>query len=232
VLFFRKKNAVTAEQPAPAMSGERPYGAYEVLGGLQWYRDFSRRQSKAVIVLAVLLSCSMGFNAYLVLTPVMPRYFASTPDGQITELVPLDKPLLSQAGLLNWVSETVTATLSLDFLHWRDKLTQVRSNYTSAAFQSLIASLKESGVIDLIENKRLSVNAVVTQAPVITASGPGEGGVMTWKIEVPLLTSYESSKGVESTQKLLAMVIARREITTIAPRGIAIQQIVLKRDAR
>ena len=45
------------------------------------------------------------------------------------------------------------------------------------------------------------------------------------------LSRYESSQGVESTQKLLATVLVCRASTAKTPRGVVIQQVVLKRDA-
>lgn len=82
----------------------------------------------------------------------------------------------------------------------------------------------------MIQDKRLSVSAVVTRAPVIIASGLIEGRA-TWKIEFPIVISYESSQGVESTQKLMATVLVRRAATVTTPRGVVIQQVVLKRDS-
>ena len=81
----------------------------------------------------------------------------------------------------------------------------------------------------MIQEKRLSVSAVVTRAPVIIASGLIEGRA-TWKVEFPIVISYESSQGVESTQKLMATVLVRRAATVTTPRGVVIQQVVLKRD--
>ena len=81
----------------------------------------------------------------------------------------------------------------------------------------------------MIQEKRLSVSAVVTKAPVIIASGLIEGRA-TWKVEFPIVISYESSQGVESTQKLMATVLVRRAATVTTPRGVVIQQVVLKRD--
>ena len=80
----------------------------------------------------------------------------------------------------------------------------------------------------MIREKRLSVSAVVTRAPVISASGL-VGGRATWKVEFPLVVSYESSQGVESTQRLMATVLVARASTLTTPRGVVIQQVVLKR---
>ena len=82
----------------------------------------------------------------------------------------------------------------------------------------------------MIRDKRLSASAVATRAPVILASGL-EAGMPSLPVEFPLIVSYESSQGVESTQKLLATVLVCRASTARTPRGVVIQQVVLKRES-
>ena len=144
--------------------------------------------------------------------------------------LPGDQPLLTQEGLLTWASNAITGAMSLNFLEWREKLESIRPHFEDEAFKSFLASLKSSGILEMIQEKRLSASAVATRAPVIIASGL-VGGRATWKIEFPLIVSYESSQGVESTQKLLATVLVCRASTAKTPRGVVIQQVVLKRDS-
>ena len=82
----------------------------------------------------------------------------------------------------------------------------------------------------MIQEKRLSASAIVTKAPVIIASGV-IGDIATWRVEFPIIVSYESSQGVESTQHLMATVLVRRADTVKSPRGVVIQQIVLNRES-
>ena len=151
-------------------------------------------------------------------------------DLRLAPLIPLDRPVLTQQGLLNWVSETITSSMSLDFLEWRKKLDNMRDNFDDAAYKSFLDSLQSSGILEMIKEKRLSASAIVTEAPVIIASGV-VSGIATWRIEFPIIVSYESSQGVESTQHLLATVLVRRASTAKTPRGVVIQQVVLKRES-
>ena len=157
---------------------------------------------KLAVGLVLVLIVSIAVIALLIAKQPTPRYFAATPDLRLAPLIPLDKPVLTQQGLLNWVTETISNAVSLDFLEWREKLSKTRENFEETAYKSFLASLKSSGILDMIQEKRLSVSAVVTRAPVITASGL-VGGTATWKVEFPLIVSYESSQGVESTQRLM-----------------------------
>ncbi len=219
--IFKKQKDAT-EPPAP--------DAATVIGGLDWYRTQFRRSMKLALALTVALSISLIVAAILLLNQPKPRYFAATPDLRLAPMVPLDQPLLTQDGLLTWASNAITGAMSLNFLEWREKLESIRPHFEDEAFKSFLASLQSSGILDMIRDKRLSASAVATRAPVIIASGL-VGGKATWRIEFPLIVSYESSQGVESTQKLLATVLVCRASTARTPRGVVIQQVVLKRES-
>jgi intracellular multiplication protein IcmL len=231
--LFKKKPIPETPEAARAETRETHPPAYDgkaIIGGINWYRSQYQRGMKLALTLVLALLAAVAVIAFLVTTRPTPRYFAATPDLRLAPLVPLDKPVLTQQGLLNWVSETITNAVSLDFLEWRDKLSRVREHFEDEAFKSFLASLQSSGILDMIKDKRLSVSAVVTRAPVIIASGLINGKA-TWKIEFPLVVSYESSQGVESTQRLMATVLVCRAATVTTPRGVVIQQVVLKRDS-
>ena len=233
-IFKKQKDAPKSQEQAQSMkevhaSSPAPDAA-AVIGGLNWYRTQFRRAMKLALALTVALCASLGVAAILLLNQPKPQYFAATPDLRLAPMVPLDQPLLTQNGLLTWVSDTITGAMSLNFLEWREKLESIRPHFDDAAYKSFLASLQSSGVLDMIRDKRLSASAVATRAPVIIASGLVSGKA-TWKVEFPLIVSYESSQGVESTQKLLATVLVCRASTAKTPRGVVIQQVVLKRDA-
>ena len=233
-IFKKQKDAPESQEQAQSVreahaSSPAPDAA-TVIRGLNWYRAQFRRAMKLALALTVALCASLGFATILLLNQPKPQYFAATPDLRLAPMVPLDQPLLTQSGLLTWVSDTITGAMSLNFLEWREKLESIRPHFDDAAYKSFLASLQSSGILDMIRDKRLSASAVATRAPVIIASGL-VGGKATWKVEFPLIVSYESSQGVENTQKLLATVLVRRASTAKTPRGVVIQQVVLKRDA-
>ncbi len=237
-LFKKKRNVPLpepqAETPSKSMtevhaSPPAPDAA-AVIGGLDWYRTQFHRSMKVSLCLVAALCLSLGVSALLLLNQPKPRYFAATPDLRLAPMVPLDQPLLTQEGLLTWASNAITGAMSLNFLEWREKLESIRPHFEDEAFKSFLASLQSSGILDMIRDKRLSASAVATRAPVIIASGL-VGGKATWRIEFPLIVSYESSQGVESTQKLLATVLVCRASTARTPRGVVIQQVVLKRES-
>jgi intracellular multiplication protein IcmL len=181
---------------------------------------------KVSFILSILLAVSMTGNIIQACNKTPPKYFASTPDLRLVELTPLDKPTLSQGGLLNWAAGAVTDTLSLDFLDWRKDLMSVKQNYFQDAFDGVITSLKSSGILTLVKDKRLNIQTLIESAPVITAEGLMRG-VVSWKIEFPILLSYESSRGVEKTQHLIVSMLVQRVSTLEHPRGVKIKQLNL-----
>ncbi len=180
----------------------------------------------ATVIALVALIISVGINGALLSFRPGPVYFMTTPDGRLVQLTPLDRPVMSQAAMLNWVSGTVAQTLSVDFLNYRSQLMAVQDNYTDAAYNQLISSLIKSGNLGMIKSQRLSVSATVAQAPVVIAHGD-IGKTEAWKIQFPVTVSYESSGGVGNTQSLLATALVERVPQTQFPRGLAIAQLVL-----
>ncbi len=230
LLFGKKRPPAQAEKKEGGSEiPNQTYDARNVLGGVAWYRERYNQAMKGVTFLGIALIISLGLNGILFFAQPKPKYFASSNDGKIIELIPLDRPSLTQAGLLNWTSEVITDLLSLNFLHWKGQLTESRKYFEAKAFKSVIKSMQANGIIASIEEKRLNVSATISKAPVIVASGVVQGRA-TWKIEVPIVVSYESSRGVEITQKLLATVLVHRTNTAVQPRGVEIKQLILARD--
>ncbi|MDR1052157.1 MAG: DotI/IcmL/TraM family protein, partial [Deltaproteobacteria bacterium] len=177
-------------------------------------------------VLALLLS--LGLNVYFVSTGEEPRYFGFTRDLRLIEMPPLSEPVADSHSISNWLADVVTKSLSLNFLRWRQTLTEVRPEFDPAGFESFVKALEAGGQIKKIEEERLSLSCVVGGAPVVTGSRT-RNGVMTWSVEMPLVLSYESSTGVVASQKLLAEIAVQRTRTTVNPRGVVIRQLVLNK---
>jgi len=191
-----------------------------------WYRDQYKRAMVVVAMLSLALIVSVTTNVVVYFAKPRPVYFAATTDLRLAKMTPLGKPLISQGALLNWTAETVTETLSIDFLHWRKQLMRVRPRYSPDAFKQLIASLKSSGNLGMILSQRLSVTSTIAQAPVIIGRGSVEGRLV-WKIEFPVLVSYESSAAVKNKQELVATVLVERVSSLEKVQGIHVKQLLL-----
>lgn len=214
------------EEKTSRLAASTHQGMRIVRESMEWYRDRYRQMTRILVgssIGNVLLIVLVGI---LLITEKEPRYYAVTPDLRIQEMAALSEPHIPNAGLSNWVAQTVVSTLSLNFRNWQDQLGQVRAAYDPEAFKSLLVAMRSNGILNLIEEKRLVCSAVVQDAPVIHASGMQRGSYM-WRLKMPVLVSYESSRGIEYRQNLVADILVQRVSTLEYPVGINIRQIIL-----
>ncbi|MDR2387557.1 MAG: DotI/IcmL family type IV secretion protein, partial [Deltaproteobacteria bacterium] len=204
----------------------QPHGAEVVIESRDWYLGQNRRLFKILLFICPIILLSLALNAWQVVFKPEPRYFAVTQDLRIMDMPPLSEPVIESRALGNWTGDVVVRALSLNFLTWRQSLSDLRGEFDPKGFESFLESLKNGGHLDKIEKERLSLSTLISGAPVITGSGL-RGGVMTWKLEMPLVLSYESSAGVVASQKLLAEVVVQRTKPSLNPKGVVIRQIVL-----
>lgn len=203
------------------------HGAGLVMESRGWYRDKFRQVVTICLFLSGVLVLSFMTNIVLAISKPDPVYFALSDNLRIKQLTPLDQPSISQSALFNWTVRTITKTFSLDFVHWRKQLMEVKPEYTDDCFKQLIGSLQNAGNLQMIKDRRLVLSAVVKNAPSITAKGVVDGR-MVWKMEFPISFSYESSERVVASQDLICSVMVRRVSSLDHPRGIRLAQIVLK----
>lgn len=190
-----------------------------------FYQTAYFRVTGIMVGVVVALILSIGFNIFLVMSKPKPVYFASTPDLRLAPMTPLSRPIMSQAALLDWSVETVAETLSLDFRNYQKQLTNVRDRYTGKAFKDLLDSLKASGNLRMVIDKRLSATCIATSAPIIEKAGE-LNGVYTWKLSFPMVISYEDSHGIQNEQPVKLLLTVERADTAITPKGILVKQIV------
>jgi intracellular multiplication protein IcmL len=218
-----------AETSSSAEDGdEGPHGAELVIESRDWYLGQNLRLFRVLFFLCPILLISLGIDAWQTVFRPEPKYFAVTGDLRVMEMPPLSEPAIENRSLGNWAGDVVVRAMSINFLTWRQSLSDLRTEFTDEGYESFLESLKSGGHLEKIIKERLSLSCLVSGAPVITASGNREG-VMTWKLEMPLVVSYESSDGVVATQKLLAEVVVQRTLPNLNPKGVVIKQIILSK---
>lgn len=204
----------------------RPDGSAWVAQQLRWFRRLAHLGCGTAFI-SICLNVVLGLAVLGLWGRIPPpRYFAVTPHLRIMRIDGRKEPVLRDGAIRSWMARAVTQTLNLDFVHWRHQLSSVRGDYTHKAFVSMIESLQKSGDLDYIRKKRLSVSATPTRAPIIAATGH-IGSVKEWKVQMPILLSFESSQGVVNTQHWIASVLIKQVSTLKYPNSIAIAQIVL-----
>ena len=200
---------------------------HPVMVRANFYRDNVRRLMAFCILLVFVIAGLMAWVVWERIHKPPVRYFATANNGQLTVLTPLNQPNLTSQSLLDWVIEAATTAYNFNFSNYDRALKDIKVYFTDAGYQHFMDSLAKSGTIETVRAKQLMVSAISTGTPVILQEGPTPDGIYAWKIQLPMLITYQSSSETRKQNVILTMIIARRP-TLESPKGIGIASIELR----
>jgi intracellular multiplication protein IcmL len=191
-----------------------------------WYEAQNNKLFKILSIMqwtSIFLVLLIIFQA---VTRPEPRYYGVTTELKVVEMIPMKEPSFTPKNIGSWTADVVTRALSLDFLYLREKLTDVQNDFSEIGFESYVKSLEQNGHIKKIETEKLNLSCALTGPPVVTNT-KGIGREKTWRVEMPVLVSYQTSQGVVANQSLVAEVTVQKADASKKPRGVEISQLVL-----
>jgi intracellular multiplication protein IcmL len=192
----------------------------------QFYRDSYRR-----VLMALLMSLMINFGLgslliYMVTHPPAPKYFATSINGRITPLTPLGEPNQSDSAVLQWANTAAIATFTYNFVNYRQELQAASEFFTPDGWRDFLDALKSTNNLEAVKAKKLIVSAVATRAPIVLQKGI-LGGRYSWRVQMPILVTYQSASEFSQERDMVTMLITR--ISTLnSPRGIGIAQFVVE----
>lgn len=192
----------------------------------RFYRD-SYRRVQFLLLLSVLINVGLGgVLVYMIENPPQPRYFATSVNGRITPLYPLNKPNQSDSSVLQWANQAAIASYTYNYVNYREELQAASEFFTPRGWQQFLLALRDSNNLKAVVAKKLLVSAVATKAPIILRKGY-VGGRYAWRISMPILVTYQSASEFSQQRSIVTMLITR--ISTLnSPRGIGIEQFVVQ----
>jgi intracellular multiplication protein IcmL len=189
-----------------------------------WQRDVSHKALTIAIASVLVAGGALATAVTAVALKPDPAYFAVDEGGRIVPIIPVSNPLASSSSVSNWAATAVTETLSIDFLKYRDQLSKVADFYTPEGFDEYLKGLQDSGNLTSIQQNKYVVQAVVDGAPRIIGEGVLNGRY-SYKISMPLLVSYQSSKE-QANQRIEGILLVVRVPQERSRSGLAIHQFV------
>ena len=172
----------------------------------------------ATLVLGVAVAC-------LATSRPEPRYFATTTQGQLLPLVPLDKPHQSAAEVTNFAVKAVTTSLTYDFANYRADFNNALQFFTKpVGWNEFVDAVHKSQMLELVQAKRLNTTAVANNA-VIVREGINARGVYEWVVQMPIRVTYQSASEVTGQNFLLTVNIERLQ-TYESPYAMAISRFI------
>lgn len=182
-----------------------------------------RRSFVVQAVMALAITGLVADRIWIGHHPPIPRFFYTDGKGTPYEIQPLDMPVMSDADLLTWSVNSVVAAYSVNFQEYRDQLSRAAAHFTIRGWNGFGEAFIKTGNFEAIKKARLLVTAQPEQAATIK-NREVIGGVLTYKIELPLVVTYRNENS-ESTQHLMVTMLVVRQVETAHPEGVAIDQI-------
>lgn len=189
----------------------------------EYYRDGFRKLILVLIAALAALIASVGALYYQVTHPPEPRYFATSPNGMIVPVHPLNQKVFSNAEILEWSTEVVMRSFSYDFVNYRTQLQDVAKNFTGLGWRRFRDALDKSRELETIISQRAVMSAIPGGAPIILNQGVNQGSY-AWMIKVPVVLRIQGPIGI--TQPMVVTIQVNRVSLENNPKGIAISQFV------
>ena len=189
----------------------------------EFYRDGFRNLIKiAILEGLVIVGLILTLLVYIQTSQPQDRYFATTADGRIMQMTPLDQPNMDAPALLSWVASAASDVMTFNYTDYQRRLQQSSKHFTKVGWETFASALQRSRIIDSVTAQNQMVSAQPKTAPVLIQEGP-LGGKYRWVVSMPLIVNY---KGVTASRQdtLQLSLVIERVAALENPNGVGIAQ--------
>lgn len=179
---------------------------------------------RAILGTFIFLFISISINLYFFFEGVNPKIISLTPDMRVIDIATLDKPIVSNAGLLSWYQQAITDTFTFSFSDWKKRLTDVREKYSESAFTGVANGLRDK--IQKMEAERSTAIVKVVESPRLLDKMV-VNGIMTWIVEAKIDIITEGLKE-RKTHRIISKAYIVRADPSETKNGIKIDKIILQ----
>ncbi len=191
-----------------------------------FYKDNYRRVTSVLFISVLINIILAAIIFFLIANPPKPKYFATSINGSVTPLTPIEQPNQSDSAVLQWANQAAISAFTYNFVNYREELQAASGFFTPGGWREFLRALNDSNNLQAVTEKRLVVSAVATRAPTILEKGV-LNGAYSWRIQMPVLVTYQSASEF-SQQNNVVTILIQRISTLNSPRGIGISQFVVE----
>ncbi len=197
-----------------------------VLSRNSFYRDGYRLLLRVSLVQTIAIMILIGgLIAMWLSSKVEHVFFATTADGRIINVVPLNQPYITDGTLVAWVADTSKRVLSLSFHDYRQRLQDVAFNFTPKGWESFTKALKDARILELIEDRRMVSELTIEAAPEIIKKGE-LNGTYYWVMQMPVTLAFKGENSPQSIRGMLRLTVSR--VSTLQhPKGVGVEQFLI-----
>jgi intracellular multiplication protein IcmL len=188
-----------------------------------------KNHQKLGLIKTIYLSVGLNFIVIFALFYVfthraVPDYYSTSANGKYQLITGIDMPNTSDSAVLEWASLVAISCYTYDFVNYKDQLDKLSIYFTDNGWSGFSTELNSSNVLDVVVGKKLIVNSVITKPPIILQKGWLNGNY-AWRVQIPLLVTYQAASDF-SSENMLVNILVRRISTLESYKGLGIEQFV------
>ncbi len=149
-------------------------------------------------------------------------YFATTDDGRMVTIVPINRPNLTTPALMSWAAQASTEVMTFGYHDYRRRLNESSRHFTRIGWDSFMSALDKARIIEMVENQQMVVTSSPRSAPIILSEGVVNGRYQ-WVIQLPISVSYQAA-GKNKAEKFLIDLTIVRVPQLENPNGVGIER--------
>ena len=197
----------------------------------EFYRDGFRSMMRIIVAESIIIVVLiLTFIVYMNAAKSQDRYFATTADGRIMQLVPLDRPNMSTSALMSWAAQSAVEVMTFGFHDYQRRMQNSSRNFTRHGWETFTNALQKSRIMESVEAGQQVVTAQPRSAPILREESI-RNGKYRWVVDLPLSVSYKYGTASRNDNLLLRMVVER--VPSLEnPNGVGIEQWILMSGGR
>lgn len=141
---------------------------------------------------------------------------------QALDVILLEFPHQSYKNISNWIFDAIVAAYAFDFNNFDNQVNAASYYFTDEGYRSYLTALTTSKVKKDILEKKLKVDLIPTQSPIMI-NGGSFGDTEFWRFRVPVLISYYGGKNPVFRKSTIELLILRVPAHK-NPKGLAIAE--------
>ncbi len=191
-----------------------------------FYRDGYYKTLAAAGVLLIAIALLVSASLYLKLSKPHPVVFATGDEFRTLIPVPVMKPYVSQADLIQWVSEALPTAFIFDFINYDQQLKNISQYFTVNGWKTYTDQLKQYVDYNTFVARKLFTDATPAGAPFILNQGLLPGNIYGWQVQMPVNLQYSSvNRGDRIPLVLQALVVRIPTLNNLS--GLAIDKLII-----
>jgi intracellular multiplication protein IcmL len=195
-----------------------------------FYRDGYRALLKVALVQGAVIATLFAIIIVLVMTSsVRHVFFATNVDGRIMPIEPVNEPYFADDQVITWTAKTAREVMQMDYLNYRTHLDEVNTRFTQTGRVDFQSALKDSRLLEAIEEKKLVSQLKIEGAPQVLKKGIGKNGTYSWYLSMPISIVYDGQDAPQPVRGVLQVRVDRVNFLEI-PEGIAFGQWIIGAD--